>query len=681
MKKLSLSPLSRKIESPILFGQRGVIALFTVLIASSLALAGTVIYQTLLQKKYQLKSTKEIELREVLHQLVDYTFGGIQKRWCFDEGLKPEPNCQPLIHSRSSERLLITQDSLEKIKQTKEAKIKGLVAGTMTIPEYPMSSVKIGSFPEWNLTPSELKDSQFMLKDAFEKYVDSTASLKITNIKLQVERIRDDPNDPSVISNEKYIKIELTANYTLQGVTKTLNFYKVMVFYPRKLNNMALILAGNLLLSEGSVAKSSVRGTKSCKPESLPVSKITKKDGTGLRFLSPVLIGGDVYVSDNPANPIANVKFYNKLFIAGGSLKTVSSSSSSSTPSSSFKPALLGAKFKDLENLKAFRGGIFLEEEDKGLSVFSGKKPCKETGEERKKCIKRGGLTKVDKPTTIKTTYPLVGATDFLLTYEGLARSLIQANYVRLGKERGFYDGKLMSFGVLTTGSQEKNRGYAKEVEGLEEGVEFLSKDNYHDPDVIENYALKRGYFYKLPTDGGTFKAESKPEYGGDIKKVAKFFGHYVFLRHSGKLEVLKQDGSFRELFSSDVTDISAMGDGFRDIGLCVIHLGYAKCTGIQRPADNFLGLVDANHKSSTKIYGRLIRDGLNQSFTFNQHSPTFPKELDWKTISIEQGVRQIYLSQSRGFFYGCAVDKKYRLFCWGDEPYYTLGLQSCRFL
>ena len=560
--KQSLAPFCLKPRS-LIFQQKGVMALATVLIFSVLALFANVIHQTLLQKKYALTSSKEVELKVDLDHLISYVFGGIQRRWCFTQKLRYK-RCGKgfLVHPRSSERLLINEISLGKIVQAKDQTLDP----SITVPDNLIESVPLLKFPPYKLSLSDLTDPNFMLKDLFSKKY-STGSLVITGVDIYVNRIKDGDE----LEHEKYIEVKVEASYTLHGQTKTLNLHRVMVFYPRKLNNMSLILSGDLVLYNGSGTSVSETGKATCQPQGQDASKITTSTGVGLNFKSPVLIGGDIYVSPSATTPQANVNFFDKVFLAGGTIKK---------GSSPFTPSFPGSEFKDLKSFQGFKKGVFFEKIDKGLEVLSGRVDCEDTAEEMNKCLRQEDLASVDSPTIIDTTYPLVGGTDIYIDYRSSGVSSgVKYICTRLGKQRGFYDGKVMCWGKMGNSTFP----YAVEVRGFEQGVEKISSDI---GDSYEFYALKKGRYYEMDT-GDSFKAKGFPKWGSGIKKAVHLDGGKKYFIQNGALKLYKDSSDAittvpksssnanSDVFSSNVIDVSAN----RDM-VCIIHNGEAKCKG-----------------------------------------------------------------------------------------------------
>ena len=322
--------------------------------------------------------------------VVHYLFTGIQQRLCFGVDLQPEPGCNIFTHERSSERLLMTQEVLDKVKQAKSHS----AAQTDDSPEFQfpdnMDAVPLNSF---TFTLAKLRLGAFMLSSSFQPFL-SASSVKpqIQTLRLTAEKVPES----EVVSKgyEVYIRVRAEADYEIGGTEKTLSLEIIKVFFPREVNSFALILGRDLWLYEGQGQTTTTQ--QECVP-SLTSDSTIPDVGTnvlqnykGLVFQSPVFVNGNIHMT-TAADKKTPVIFSHKVFLGAGALKK---------GTGDFVPELGGNSYADLKEMGGFLKGIFLEPADKGLSVFSGQSKCLDYGAAMRECIKKNedSLGEIDAP-------------------------------------------------------------------------------------------------------------------------------------------------------------------------------------------------------------------------------------------------------------------------------------------
>lgn len=278
------------------------------------------------QKKQVGQTINAVNLRFALNSTMDYVLFGIRQKYCFtDDNLlmnAPLSKCN-LAHNGSIERLIMSIEQenflrqlvalgknigndIDKVRTTSMTRYLEVGGVTLEHPLYPVlkllkvvrdpvgNPVKVG----WIQVYIERDESPYLPRAGREVYLKATISLKV------------DKNDKSPL---------IVGSSPLEITSK-------IAIYPREVGSFALLIPGSLHLD------SNWNATMAAGDVALHRFGARAEMGTstGLVFLSPVFVNGDIHI---PADNIAEaasadtvqysaVTFADRVYMGNGSIKT-----------------------------------------------------------------------------------------------------------------------------------------------------------------------------------------------------------------------------------------------------------------------------------------------------------------------------------------------------------------------
>lgn len=261
--------------------------------------------QVVMQKKQIEKNASTLQLRMGLHSAIDYVLFGLKQRWCFNETLLPDMDCN-LSHGASVERLLMSAQQ--------ESFIRSLPsAGTL-----PSGSLQLSGFHI--AVPISALTSKHPLFTIISR-------IKTDELKYIVIDVNRDTNRALPTSGrEVYLRINVTLSASESGTplmygTYPLTANSFVSVHPREIGSFALVVSGNLRLDKQwneALPRGDVQFGK------LP-NKATLGNSTGLIFESPVFVNRDIHLpfSQNndrkaPDSVYAPVTFADRVFMGDG---------------------------------------------------------------------------------------------------------------------------------------------------------------------------------------------------------------------------------------------------------------------------------------------------------------------------------------------------------------------------
>ncbi len=309
-----------------------------------------------------LKSTDVVNYKLALDSAVDYAAIAIKKRWCLGDAMLPQSPCN-ITNPRNTQRLMLNSEAKRYIFSIKDS-----------LPAETNPSVTSDVFN----SPSDIGIEEIVISiDPRESLTDIhplAGVLKnlpngVTELKWTIGTLNSiytpSTGDQTFIT----IKAELTvtgensARSILGG--STLFTEALFTYYKRELGTMALIVANDMHLDEGSY-KSSVLNEDAGNAY-IPYLNKTGNIGKGLVFKSPVFVNGNVYLpSATDDNAFSNVTFANKLYLGNGGIFR---DDLPYAPPRDTSGEL--ATYGNMPFMGGFKGGVVKDgERDKGLDYF-----------------------------------------------------------------------------------------------------------------------------------------------------------------------------------------------------------------------------------------------------------------------------------------------------------------------
>ncbi len=412
-----------KNKKPLFENEKGLILILMSILISASAFLGVLVSQNFSLAKESLRTGDEVALMTAIEGLSATILTGIKSRWCFTRDLVPvdcnDGGKNVLNHWFSAERFLLKDSGWEAINEARKSQCERLRAGGVPLDSFvypqnpscneilqdpnnpakiPFDSIAIKD-REMELSEEMIRGSD-LLSDSLGGFLDSRG----TRLRLKppmVVRVARDENYPE-LGDEVYISVEITVTFELDKRSKKLEFKQVVAFYPRQLTSFGLILARDLYLGGEEVTSSAIGGctlpginekfpylSNPVEIGSIPFSQYNKYKG--LKFLSPVFINGNLYVSDKK-DKVVPVAFQSSVVLGGGRIvgHTPSLTNESQTKISSLKPGILN--------------GVVQEASDKGLETFARQRVCVNLSSNQQACINevevdpRYGAKAVDAP-------------------------------------------------------------------------------------------------------------------------------------------------------------------------------------------------------------------------------------------------------------------------------------------
>ncbi len=296
------------------------------------ALAITPMFQTA-RNQVVIHSSKS-SFEAILQGSMDYTLAGVKNRWCFTTSMLQDANCS-LTHVGNVERMIMSNDTVKFIKTFMT--VNADYVGDVVLPEI----VKEVSFGQINVSHPLYTLTQTLPPNS------------VTAIRFQITRIND-INEPAK-SREVILKVRISLIGT-DTVNRMFSEAKIAVF-PRELNTFSLILPNDLYIGAPSPANSydsSLQGGAG--------------PTTGLTFLSPVFVNGNLFLPTQVATSAATgVTFSDRIYLGGNLF----------ADGGRFSPVTAGAPgdqtLNSLKNFGGLLGGVELEiERDPGLDTLAG---------------------------------------------------------------------------------------------------------------------------------------------------------------------------------------------------------------------------------------------------------------------------------------------------------------------
>ena len=419
-----------------LSNNKGFILLAISVLLSGIMLTSAGIIFTLTYKKTSLQTQEELNLHLALNSLSNYIIAGIERRQCFTSTLGVDSDCTNgnvytvYNHPRSSDRLLMTEAAAAQLLQAERDKNAGIVDNS-DLPNN-VSDIRLGYFEPITLAPGTLNNPlSFPLSEAFKEFIETaqhTPPLKVSGVKVFISHTGDSTE------TEINIAVKIKATYELNGSAKTKTLLRVVSFFPRELGTFSLILGRNLWLYNNRLDDPNVGGDDECKPEVTGDAVIPETTTGSMAFLSPVFVNGNIHLN-NDVSKLTRVSFGDKVIIAGRLKKGTDD----------YDPDKPGRLLSELPSIGGFLKGLFFEESDKGLEVFSGTSPCVYTGSGIAECQEGGALASIDPPQEIELP-PTPGTWTQIASGNGFHCAIRDEGL------RGLGDGNLYCWGRNTHG-------------------------------------------------------------------------------------------------------------------------------------------------------------------------------------------------------------------------------------
>ncbi|MFS4460106.1 hypothetical protein [Bdellovibrio sp. HCB2-146] len=305
-------------------GQKGNVLLQVLVTAAVLGLTFYFLTNYVIGQRKQVGMTvNAVNLRFALNSTMDYVLFGIRQKYCFtDDNLlmnAPLSSCN-LSHTGSIERLIMSNDQENFIRQ--------LAASGKNIGQDP-NKLRLKSFTRYLAVDSVTTEHPLfpvlrmlkMVKDLQGRIV------KVGWIQVYIER-DDSPYLPRA-GREVYLKavISLKAEKNdanpLQVGSIPLEISSKIAIFPREVGSFALLVPGNLYLdrpagasvNQGDVVLHSFG------------SRSEAGTSTGLVFLSPVFVNGDIHIPADSSSgdlnrvPYSAVTFADRVYMGNGAVK------------------------------------------------------------------------------------------------------------------------------------------------------------------------------------------------------------------------------------------------------------------------------------------------------------------------------------------------------------------------
>lgn len=236
--------------------------------------------QVVMQKKQIEKNASTLQLRMGLHSAIDYVLFGLKQRWCFNETLLPDMDCN-LIHNASVERLLMSSQQ--------ESFIRDLIAKGLPVGPIPSGSLQLSGFHI--AVPISALTNKHPLFTIISR-------IKTEELKYVVIDVNRDTNAALPTSGrEVYLRINVALSSSESGTPLMYGTYPLTVssfvsIHPREVGSFAMVVAGNLRLDKQwneASPRGDVQFGKLANKASLGAS-------TGLIFESPVFVNRDIHL-------------------------------------------------------------------------------------------------------------------------------------------------------------------------------------------------------------------------------------------------------------------------------------------------------------------------------------------------------------------------------------------------
>lgn len=297
--------------------------------------------RVLAQKKSTMSNANNIENDILLNSILDFMKVGIRQRWCFNDTLLPDSNCD-LKHSRNVERLLLSQKTFDTLKQL------GVELGSTSLNRISFR-VSLGSLAS---------------NHPLRRVVENHAARGNASVEVTIQK--NENNDLASVSSESILKVDaelmVSSAFSTNSNTKMSSLVTV---YPFELSNYALIIPNNLYIGQGYRTTAAMGKGDVLIPN---VGSFANR-GKGLIFESPIYVNRNIYLNSISQEQYAPVTFASDVVMGSGRLMR-----NNTTP---FTPMNLGGPgskyYSDINSFGGFKNGLtVLGEIDPGLDVLSG---------------------------------------------------------------------------------------------------------------------------------------------------------------------------------------------------------------------------------------------------------------------------------------------------------------------
>lgn len=338
-------------------GSAAIFFMFTAAAASVFFLANINSISDMLSgvKKSQRKS---YEIEKFLHGVLNYTVYAVKERWCMDSSWGQDETCggtamkDQVLNKLNLERLLWSQTANNAIKQLYQTTYSA------AIPENPAMNEISVKVPISSLSELELSHPlNLSLSDPIKRC--------LSEVEIKLNRSTNPSNQP--VGDEKVITINIRGIKSdaknCESIPGNLYLKSTVAFYPRTLNQFALIKSGNLDVED-------FKGLASDR---------------GVRFHSGVYVENDFILRNTGTY---RVGFYDAVRVGGGNIRL---------NMDLFNPKSFGRSderiYDQFPHVMAIKGGITLENKvDTGLSPLFGSSFTYPANTLLSVCIERAAL-------------------------------------------------------------------------------------------------------------------------------------------------------------------------------------------------------------------------------------------------------------------------------------------------
>lgn len=336
--------------------------------------------QSLMPSLFQqtIRTADLLAYRLALNSAVDYAAYSIQERRCVtDTWMESAETCDP-SHKGSLERLIMSEMAFESAN---------VARAKASPPKPPFTPFEGDEYSR------EVALSQITPKHPLYLAIQGLPQDSVESITLSAKRIRSihaPSSDGRIMIS---IRAELNmAKGALRKIVRASTLYTEALFgfFPRELGSMALIVANDLILNEGSTPS---YGTANRGNFYLPYINAAEKDQKkGINFHSPVFVNGSIVgLSDDQVDTqqlYSPVTFSSKVYLGNGTFKK-GSQDFTPTPAKSGRMQLLSS----LKSMGGFKSGLSIDgRRDIGLDVLSGRSNGSYNDTLMQRCLARNNV-------------------------------------------------------------------------------------------------------------------------------------------------------------------------------------------------------------------------------------------------------------------------------------------------